>query len=107
RLLIVPGTIIWKKPMNEKARSKAQMRILAREKQIRESSADAPEVMEKRLEKMNSKRTALTWPSGSQDAVQFLAYNTAYLFYEGTTFKYHKMTDYVELTEDDARTETL
>lgn len=88
-LLLVPGTITWKKDATDsKSRKKAQTRLLERQHNFADGAFAA------------KKREQLKFVGD----VKFVAYNTAYLFYGTSTFKYHKMNDVGELQAGDTDT---
>jgi hypothetical protein len=94
-LLIVPGTVAWKKPADEKASKKAEKRLVDREKNFLD------QVKGKDVKSYFAKQKMLY--RRDPDA-QYVAYNTAYLFYGAQTYKYHKMNDFSELEKGDRNT---
>lgn len=88
-LLLVPGTITWKKDATDsKTRKKAQTRLIDRQHKFADGA-----FAEKKREQLKL-----------VGDVKFVAYNTAYLFYGASTFKYHKMNDVGELQAGDTDT---
>ena len=88
-LLLVPGTITWKKDATDtKTRKKAQTRLVERQYKFTDGAF------------AEKKRQQLQFVGD----VKFVAYNTAYLFYGTGTFKYHKMNDVGELQAGDTDT---
>jgi hypothetical protein len=85
-LLLIPGTVTWKKPLDKKAYAKAAERLEAR------LAMEASYIGKKELPKPS-------WPRGK--AKSDGAYNTAYLYTGNQIMKYHKMEDVGELKEDD------
>jgi len=91
--VIVPGTIIWSKPADDKSRKKAQTRLLEtmKEKGIKPA--------------VKSKWDALSLRGPGE--VEHVSYNSAYIFYYGSKYKYHKMNDADENLDGDLSKGTL
>lgn len=95
-LLLIPGTVTWKKPADAKASTKAQQRLIDREAKI--AGNTMKKVESKPL--VDKQRMLIR---GLPEA-QYVAYNTAYLFYGTQTYKYHKMNDASEMDRGDLNT---
>jgi hypothetical protein len=87
-LLLIPGTVAWRKPLDKKAYKKATQRMETRVAMGGYTGA-----------------TNLPKPTspyiGKGKATGDAAYNTAYLYMGDRIMKYHKMEDAVELAADD------
>lgn len=86
-LLLIPGTVTWRKPLDKKAYAKAMERMAGRIELGGYSGV-----------------TKLPKPSGffgKGTAKADAAYNTAYLYMGPRIMKYHKMEDVGELAEED------
>uniref|UniRef100_A0A372IUG7 CN hydrolase domain-containing protein n=1 Tax=Paracidobacterium acidisoli TaxID=2303751 RepID=A0A372IUG7_9BACT len=89
-LLLIPGTVAWRKPLDKKAHAKASERL------------------ERRLALDGAYTGARTLPKpssggmfGKSKVKADAAYNTAYLYMGTRIMKYHKMEDAGELAEED------
>jgi len=92
--VLIPGTIFWSKPADDKARKKAQTRLGQNINAYGTGN------------QLGQKWTALR-ARGGPDQVQYVSYNSAYVFYNGETYKYHKMSDASENLDADLRRNTL
>ena len=93
KTVIIPGTIMWSKPADEKSRKKAQTRL--------KEAIQAKGVTDKLKEKWEALRLR------GDGQVQFVSYNSAYIFYDGSKYKYHKMNDAEENLSGDLNNGTL
>jgi hypothetical protein len=91
--VIIPGTIIWSKPVDDKSRKKAQTRV--------------KEAMQTKgiTEALKPKWDALSRRGDGR--VQYVSYNSAYIFCCGYKYKYHKMNDATENLDGDLANGTL
>ncbi len=94
--VIVPGTIIWSKPADDKSRKKAYSRL--KETLTQQGINPKTQWVQSKWEQLR--------PRG-QGAVQYLSYNSAYIFYDGSIYKYHKMNDASENLDGDLSKGTL
>lgn len=94
-LLMIPGTVAWKKQADLKSSKKAEQRLIDRERNF------LGQIKEKDVKGLFAKQKMLY----RQDpGAQYVAYNTAYIFFGAQTYKYHKMNDFSELEKGDQNT---
>jgi len=93
KTVIIPGTIMWSKPADDKARKKAQTRL---KEAIQNKGV---------TKKLTEKWEALRLRGDGQ--VQSMSYNSAYIFHYGSKYKYHKMNDAEENLNGDLNNGTL
>lgn len=98
-LLLVPGTIIWRKELTAKGLAKAHQRIAARK------AFDGGFTVTKELPRKVPGRLARL--TGRAAELPDVAYNTAYLYFGQSVYRYHKMNDVGELLQGDTQNDDL